>query len=106
MLSVVDPGQLITHRLYRQHTVKLHSAWVKDLSKLGRDLHKTIIVDDKPSTFQLQPQNGVCIPGWTGDPADQVLPVLLSYLTRAAAAEDVRHFLKTTPFSAKLARQS
>lgn len=61
------------HRLYRQHTLQIGAVYIKDLSKLGRDLRKTIIVDNMPSNFQLQPDNGIFIKSWVGDVNDRVL---------------------------------
>ena len=34
---------------------------MKDLSRIGRDLSKTIIVDNVAENFQLQPDNGIFI---------------------------------------------
>jgi CTD small phosphatase-like protein 2 len=36
-------------------------------------LKKTIIVDNMPSNFQLQPDNGIFIKSWVGDVSDSVL---------------------------------
>ena len=46
VLAHIDPdGVYFHHRLYQQHTVQAPLwSWVKDLSKLGRDLSKTLIV--------------------------------------------------------------
>ncbi len=33
--------------------------WVKDLSRLGRDLARTVIVDDNPLMFMYQPDNAL-----------------------------------------------
>jgi len=63
----------VKHRLYRQHTLQIGAVYIKDLSKLGRDLRKTIIVDNMPSNFQLQPDNGIFIKSWVGDVNDRVL---------------------------------
>ena len=44
-------------RLYRQHTILIDNILIKDLSKLGRDLSKVIIVDNMPQNFKLQKEN-------------------------------------------------
>ncbi|MCQ2819032.1 MAG: HAD family hydrolase, partial [archaeon] len=41
-------------RLYRQHSVIINNEFVKDLSKLGRDLGRVIIVDNNEKNFILQ----------------------------------------------------
>lgn len=42
-------------------------SYVKDLSKLGRDLSKVIIVDNLPQNYAQHPENGICVQDWTGD---------------------------------------
>ena len=50
-----------SQRLYRQHTVLIDDNYVKDLSKLGRDLSRIIIVDNEQYSFCLQKKNGILI---------------------------------------------
>ena len=46
-LSFLDSAKTsITHRLYRQHTVPFRGHYLKDLSRTGRDVKKTVIVDN------------------------------------------------------------
>jgi len=47
--------------------------FIKDLSQLGRDLKKTIIVDNITENFLLQPDNGISIKSWFDDPDDMAL---------------------------------
>lgn len=70
---------------------------VKDLSKLGRDLKKILIVDNIPKNFKLQPLNGLEIKTWTGDISDSHLPDLEKLLTQIAVAqpEDIRTIVKS-----------
>ena len=53
---------------------------MQDLSKLGRDLTKIIIVDNLPDNFQLQPQNGIFIQSWFGEQEDRALFDLMPLL--------------------------
>ena len=55
------------YRLYRQHSNLDGKNYIKDLSKLGRDLKKVIIVDNMQQAFKLQINNGICIKAFYGD---------------------------------------
>ena len=65
--------KFINHRLYRSHTIIYNFTFVKDLSKIGRDLNKTLIVDNLADNFKLQPNNGIQIGTWTDDMKDTQL---------------------------------
>jgi CTD small phosphatase-like protein 2 len=52
-LNFLDNVACIKHRLYRQHALPFNGYYVKDLSRLGRDLTKTIIVDNIAENFQM-----------------------------------------------------
>lgn len=41
----------ITHRFYRHHALPYGGFYVKDLSRIGRDISKTIIVDNIAENF-------------------------------------------------------
>ena len=47
--------------------------YVKDLSKLGRDLKRVIILDNVKENFTLQKDNGIFIKTWLNDEEDTVL---------------------------------
>ena len=64
----------ITHRLYRNHALPCRNEfYIKDLSLLGRNLDRTIIVDNISENFLLQPENGICIKSWYDDEYDDAL---------------------------------
>ena len=62
--------KFFNYKLYRQHASKIRGEYVKDLSKLGRDLKKVIIVDNLPQNFSLQKENGICVRPFYGDIVD------------------------------------
>mmetsp|Transcript_241 Transcript_241/g.145 ORF Transcript_241/g.145 Transcript_241/m.145 type:complete len:80 (+) Transcript_241:490-729(+) len=71
---------MIKHRLYRQHTSIIDDTTVKDLSKLGRDMKRILIVDNIRDNFRLQPDNGVEVRTWIGDEGDTLLLTLKKFL--------------------------
>jgi len=95
IIDAVDPsGRLFAGRIYREGTLKTeYYQCVKDMARLNRDLHRTVLVDDTPLAFLHQPDNGVPVLGFRGDPDDRllleaVLP-LLQVLDQEADVRDV-----------------
>ena len=68
-------------RLYRQHTVLIDNHFVKDLTKLGRDLGKIIIIDNEKSSFCLQQKNGILIKPFIGEVESFSLDMALENLS-------------------------
>ena len=54
-------------RLYREHATKIGNKYIKDLSKIGRDLSKVLIVDNNPHSFKFQHENGILINSYYGE---------------------------------------
>ncbi len=74
ILDILDSKKtIIKYRLYRQHTSIDGMSFSKDLSKLGRDLNKVIIIDNVSDNFKLQPNNGIHIGTWTENMKDTEL---------------------------------
>jgi Dullard-like phosphatase family protein len=57
-------------RLYREHATKIGNKYIKDLSKIGRDLSRTLIVDNNPHSFKFQHENGILINSYYGEKND------------------------------------
>ena len=69
-------------RLYREHCSLMGAAYVKDISKLGRDLSKTIIIDNDLGCFYLQQENGILIKTFSGKQTDKYLMNLYAILNK------------------------
>ena len=80
VIDGLDCKNLIDYKLYREHTYDFNGANVKDLSKLGRDLNKTIIIDNIEENYCFQPNNGLNIIDFEGDENDNELQFLLEDL--------------------------
>ncbi|GFR46786.1 hypothetical protein Agub_g8417 [Astrephomene gubernaculifera] len=97
IVDALDPsGRLFAHRLYRPATLRTaYYQCVKDMGRLGRDLHRTLLVDDTPLAFLHQPDNGVPVLGFRGDPDDRLLMEAVLPLLQVLSKEvDVRRVLQ------------
>ena len=77
VINGLDCKNNISYKLYRQHTNFVNGFNIKDLSKLGRDISKVIIIDNIEENFSLQPDNGLNICDFEGDENDNELNFLL-----------------------------
>lgn len=90
VIDRLDPtGSLVHHRLYRQHCVFTNGLYIKDLGRLGRPLHRTVIIDNSPTAYLFHPRNALPITSWFDNPDDKELLHLLPALQHLAHAEDM-----------------
>ena len=54
------------YNLYREHTTLYGTEYVKDISKIGRNIKEMIIVDNLEQNFILNPDNGIKIASYYG----------------------------------------
>ena len=89
-----------SYRLYRESATFLNEQYYKDLNKLGRDIKKIIIVDDKEINMELQEENGIIIKPFITEndegKNDFILYDLINILVRIAKdkPDDIRKSLK------------
>ena len=98
ILNLIESNEnLIDYRLSRNHLFSNKDGNVyKDLSLLGRDLSKVIIIDDKIDNYSKQKNNGLPINIWTNDINDTSLNDLIPLLKKIVINEvdDVRNIIK------------
>ena len=84
LLNEIDKNKYCKYTLFREHCYtfdnKGNPGYVKDLSKLNRDLNNTIIIDNNPDCYFLNKENGIPIKTWINDKNDKELFKLLPYL--------------------------
>ncbi|XP_071920479.1 uncharacterized protein [Coffea arabica] len=91
LLDILDPdGKLISRRAYRESCICYDGSYTKDLTVLGVDLAKVVIIDNSPQVFRLQVNNGIPIKSWFDDPSDSALMSLLPFLETLVDTDDVR----------------
>lgn len=61
MTDLLDQCGVFRARLFRESCVFHQGCYVKDLSRLGRDLNKTLILDNSPASYIFHPNNAVSI---------------------------------------------
>ena len=72
------------YNFFREHSVISGNDFVKDISRIGRDMKKIIIVDNMEQNFRLNKQNGIKIKPFYGDKNDKILYELSKILVMIA----------------------
>ncbi|RVW83777.1 CTD small phosphatase-like protein [Vitis vinifera] len=94
VLDRLDKKGMISHRLYRDSCKEIDGKFVKDLSDLGRDLKRVVIVDDNPNAYFLQPENAIPMPPFIDDLADGELENLIEFFEGCDSFKDMRDAVK------------
>ena len=96
VLNELDKNKAIDFKLYRKHTEQVNGVFIKDLSKLGRDISKVLIIDNNKDNFSLQPENGLHICSFLGDQNDDELFALSEDLMKIVNSKkkDIRPIIK------------
>jgi len=94
ILNLFDTKKRISHRLFRDSCTVVEGNFVKDISRLGRDMSKTLIIDNSPQAFTFHLDNGVPITSWYEDKGDRELFKLMKILQKIRELPDVRQYVK------------
>jgi RNA polymerase II subunit A small phosphatase-like protein len=89
VLDLLDKYRVTRARLFREACVNHKGNFVKDLSRLGRELKSTIIIDNSPASYMFHPQHAVPIDSWFDDMNDTELLDLISFLEDLTKVADV-----------------
>ncbi|XP_073351645.1 carboxy-terminal domain RNA polymerase II polypeptide A small phosphatase 1-like [Pagrus major] len=92
--DLLDKWGAFRCRLFRESCVFHRGNYVKDLSRLGRDLNKVIIVDNSPASYVFHPDNAVPVASWFDDMSDTELLDLIPFFERLSKVDNVYSVLK------------
>uniref|UniRef100_A0A3B4GPA1 CTD (carboxy-terminal domain, RNA polymerase II, polypeptide A) small phosphatase-like b n=1 Tax=Pundamilia nyererei TaxID=303518 RepID=A0A3B4GPA1_9CICH len=87
--DLLDQWGVFQARLFRESCVFHRGNYVKDLSRLGRELHNVIIVDNSPASYIFHPENAVPVQSWFDDMNDTELLDLLPFFEGLSKEEEV-----------------
>nr|XP_032824452.1 carboxy-terminal domain RNA polymerase II polypeptide A small phosphatase 1-like [Petromyzon marinus] len=87
--DLLDRWGVFRVRLFRESCVFHHGSYVKDLSRLGRDLSQTIIIDNSPASYIFHPENAVPVGSWFDDMSDMELLDLIPLFEELGKTEDI-----------------
>ena len=97
--QIEENRKLFDFNLYREHCTLVGRKFVKDISNIGRDMKKIIMIDDLPENLNIHIENGILILPYDGDEnkEDRVLYELkkLLILFYNLGYEDLRNAIKS-----------
>jgi len=91
--DLLDKWDVFHSRLFRESCVFHKGNYVKDLGKLGRELHQIIIVDNSPASYIFHPENAVPVASWFDDMNDRELLDLIPFLENISKVDSVYRIL-------------
>lgn len=93
LLDILDPKGYCTSRLFREHCTKKSGIYIKDLSRLGRDLDSTLIIDNSPHSYAFHPKHALPILSWFDDRQDTELIDMIPFLKSLTEIDNVSRVL-------------
>jgi len=98
LIDILDSNKVVSRRYFRNSCIDRDGAFVKDLSRVApRSLHRTVIIDNNPTAYSLNKENGIPIKPFYDDPNDRELVSCIPFLMALRNLDDVRHLLRRRP---------
>ncbi|KAL3998471.1 dullard-like phosphatase domain protein [Acanthocheilonema viteae] len=92
----LDKRGVFRARLFRESCVFHKGNYVKDLTRLGRDLKKVIIVDNSPASYAFHPDNAIPVQTWFDDANDVELLDIIPVLEQLAGVDSIYTVLRNS----------
>jgi RNA polymerase II subunit A small phosphatase-like protein len=95
VLDLLDSTKVVHHRLFREACTNYKGNFVKDMSRLGRDLKHCLIIDNSPTSYLFHPENAIPCETWYDDEHDTELLDLLPVLEQLTKVDNVCTYLQS-----------
>lgn len=95
VLDLLDSTKVLHHRLFREACTNYKGNFVKDISRLGRDIRHTVIIDNAPSSYLFHPENAIPCETWYDDESDTELLDLIPLLETLTKVDNVCTYLES-----------
>lgn len=95
VIEFIDRSKVVSSRLFRTECLNYNGSYIKNLSQLGRDLKKVVIVDNSPISYAFHPHNAIAITSWYDDLNDRKLKEVYKILKILSKADNIPKVLKT-----------
>lgn len=94
--DLLDRWGVFRYRLFRESCVFHRGNYVKDLSRLGRELSQVVIVDNSPASYIFHPDNAIPVQSWFDDMNDTELHDLIPFFEALAKVDNVYTYMRNT----------
>ena len=90
LMNYIDEKKVVSHKFFRKNCTEQEGVYIKDLSKLEKDLRNVVLLDNNIYSYAFQRENGIPIRSWYGDYNDIELYKLIPLLKNLSGFYDVR----------------
>ena len=94
VINLIDKNNVVNGKFYRQDCIFNNGLYIKDLLKVSNDLRNVIIIDNNPSSYATNEDNGIPIKTWYDDLNDNELQKLIPLLKYLSNVNDVRNIIR------------
>jgi Dullard-like phosphatase family protein len=77
VIDLIDKNNIIKDKFFRQDCIYNNDIYIKDLFKVTNNLKNVIIIDNNPSSYATNEDNGIPIKTWYDDLNDNELIKLI-----------------------------
>ena len=93
VIDLIDKNNIIKDKFFRQDCIYNNDIYIKDLFKVTNNLKDVIIIDNNPSSYATNEDNGIPIKTWYDDMNDNALIKLIPVLKYLSNVNDVRSII-------------